>query len=60
MSPKGEFHGSLMKDGLPLLKSVPTPLAQNVLLLSGVTAAASATDTVIQKKIRHDSINISK
>ena len=47
MSPKGEFHGSLMRDGLPLLKSVPTPLAQNVLLLSGVTAAASATDTVI-------------
>ena len=60
MSLKGEFHGSLMRDGLPLLKSVPTPLAQNVLLLSGVTAAASATDTVIQKKIRHDSINISK
>ena len=60
MSLKGEFHGSLMRDGLPLLKSVPRPLAQNVLLLSGVTAAASATDTVIQKKVRHDSINIFK
>ena len=60
MSLKGEFHGSLMRDGLPLLKSVPTPLGQNVLLLSGVTVAASAIDTAIQKKIRRDSINISK
>ena len=36
---------------LPSMKSVLTPLATNVLFLLWVTAAASATDAVIQKKI---------
>ena len=40
-----------MTAGLPSMKSVLTPLATNVLFLLQVTAAASATDAVIQKKI---------
>ena len=37
-----------MTAGLPFMKSVPTPLAKNVLLF-GLSAAISATDAVIQK-----------
>ena len=40
-----------MKVGLPLMKNVLTSLAKNVLLPLGVTAATSATDLSIQKKI---------
>ena len=40
-----------MSVGLPLIKNVPTPLTKNVLPRSWVTAAASATDAAIQKKI---------
>ena len=37
--------------GLPLMKTVLTPLAKSVLIPLGLTAAASATDASIQKKI---------
>ena len=40
-----------MTAGLPLMKRVLTPLAKNVLLRFGLSAAMSATDAVIQKKI---------
>ena len=40
-----------MTAGLRLMKKVLTPLAKNVLILSSLTAAASATDAAIQKKI---------
>ena len=40
----------LIAAGLPLMKSVHTPLAKNVLLPFGLSAAMSATDAVIQKK----------
>ena len=39
-----------MKAGLPLMKSVLAPLATNILLLFGLSAAMSATDTAITKK----------
>ena len=40
-----------MTAGLPLMKRVLTPLAKNVLLRFGLSAAMSATDAVIQKTI---------
>ena len=40
-----------MKVGLPLMKNVLTSLAKSVLIVLVSTAAASATDTAIQKKI---------
>ena len=40
-----------MTAGLRLMKNVLIPLAKNVLLLLGLTAAASATDEAIQKKL---------
>ena len=45
------FLEPLMKVGLPLLRKVLTPLAENVLLSFGVTGAGSATEAAIQKKI---------
>ena len=45
------FLRPLMTARLPLIKNVLTPLAKSVLLSLGVTAAASATDATIQKKI---------
>ena len=47
----GKLLAPLMKVGLPLMKNVLTSLAKNVLLPLGVTAATSATDLSIQKKI---------
>ena len=41
----------LMADDLPLRKSVFTPLAKSALLPCGLSAAMSATDAAIQKKI---------
>ena len=41
----------LIRDGLPLMKNVLSPLSKNVLIPLGLTAASSATDTAIQKKI---------
>ena len=45
------FLRSLMTVGLPLMKNVLTPLAKSVSIPPGLTAAASATDAAIQKKI---------
>ena len=42
--------GPLLTTGLPLMKSVLKPLAKNVLIPLGLTAAASATDAAIHKK----------
>ena len=43
--------GPLLKTGLPLIKNVIKPLAKSVLIALGLTAAASAADSVIHKKI---------
>ena len=43
--------GPLLKIGLPLIKSVIKPLAKSVLIPLGLTAAASAADAGIHKKI---------
>ena len=40
-----------MTTSLPLMKNVLTPLTKSVLVLLGLTAAASVTDAAIQKKI---------
>ena len=45
------FLGPLMKIGLPLMKNIPTKLAESILLPLGLTTGVSVTDTVIQKKI---------
>ena len=42
--------GPLLKTGLPLIKSVIKTLAKSVLILLGLTAAASAADAGIHKK----------
>ena len=43
--------GPLLKTGLPLMKSVIKPLAKSVLIPLGLTAAVSAADAGIHKKI---------
>ena len=50
------FLGPLMTTGLPLMKSVLTPLAKNVSLPFGLSAAMSATDAAIQKKKKKGSV----
>ena len=47
----GRLLGPLLGTGLPLMKSVIKPLAKSVLVPLGLTAAASAADAGIQKKI---------
>ena len=47
----GKLLGPLLKTGLPLMKSVIKPLAKSVLAPLGLTAAASAADVGIHKKI---------
>ena len=47
----GKLVGPLLKTGLPLMKSVIKPLAKSVLIPLGLTAAASAADAGIHKKI---------
>ena len=47
---RGFLGSSLIKLARPLMK-VEIPLAKNVLALLGITAAASAIDAGIQKKI---------
>ena len=47
----GRLLSPLLRAGLPLMKSVIKPLAKNVLLPLGLTAAASAADAGINKKI---------
>ena len=47
----GRLLGSLLKTGLPLIRNVLKPLAKSVLIPLGLTAAASATDAAIHKKM---------
>ena len=47
----GRLLGPLLRTGLPSMKSVSKPLAKSVLLPLGLTAAASAADAGIHKKI---------
>ena len=47
----GRLLGSLLKTGLPLITNVIKPLAKSVLNPLGLTAAASAADAGIHKKI---------
>ena len=46
----GKLLGLLLKTGLSLMKSVIKPLAKSVLILLGLTAAASAADAGIHQK----------
>ena len=46
----GRLLGSLLKNGLLLIKNVIKPLAKSVLIPLGLTAAASAADAGIYKK----------
>ena len=46
----GRLLGSLLKTGLPLMKSVIKPLAKSVLIPLGLKTAASAADAGIHKK----------
>ena len=47
----GRLLGPLLRTGLSLMKSVIEPLARSVLIPLGLTAAASAADAGIHKKI---------
>ena len=47
----GKLLGPFLKTGLPLIKSVIKPLAKSVLIPLGLTAAVSAADAGIHKKI---------
>ena len=47
----GKLLGPLLKTGLPLIKNAIKPLAKSVLIPLGLTAAASAADAGIHKKI---------
>ena len=47
----GRLLGPLLKTGLPLIKNVIKSLAKSVLISLGLTAAASAADAGIHKKI---------
>ena len=51
MIQSGGLLSPLLKTGLPLIKNVITPLSKSVLIPLGLTAAASAADTEIHKKI---------
>ena len=46
----GRLLGPLLKIGFPLIKNEIKPLAKNVLVPLGLTAAASAADTGMHKK----------
>ena len=46
----GKLLGPLLKTVLPLIKNVIKPLAKSVLVLLGLTAAASPADAGIHKK----------
>ena len=47
----GKLLGPLLKTELPLIKNVIKPLAKSVLIPLGLTAAVSAADAGIHKKI---------
>ena len=46
----GRLLGPFLKTGLPLMKNISKPLAKNVLIPLGLTAAASAADAKMHKK----------
>ena len=46
----GRLLGPLLKTGLPLISNIIKPLAKNVLIPLGLTAAASTADAGIHKK----------
>ena len=50
--------GPSLKTGLPLMESVTQPLAKSFLILLGITAASSAADAGIHKKILGSGHNI--
>ena len=54
----GRLLGPLLKTGLPLISNVIKPLAKSVLIPLGLTAAASAADAGIHKKILGSGNNI--
>ena len=54
----GRLLGLLLKTGLPLIKNVIKPLAKSFLIPLGLTAAASAADAGIHKKILGSGNNI--
>ena len=47
----GRLLGPLLKAGLPLMKNVIQPLTKRVLIPLGLTAAGSAVDPGIHRKI---------
>ena len=47
----GRLPGPLLKTGLPIIKNVIKLLAKSVLIALGLTAAASAADAGIHKKL---------
>ena len=47
----GKLLGPLLRTGLPLMKNVIRPLAKRILIPLGLTAAASAADVGIHKRI---------
>ena len=47
----GKLLGPLLKTGLPLIKNALSSLAKSLLIPLGLTAAASAADAGIHKKI---------
>ena len=47
----GRFLGPSFKTGLPLMKKLLKPLAKSILILLGLTAAASAKNAAIQQKV---------
>ena len=47
----GRLLGPLLKTGLPLMGNVLKPLTKSILILLRLTAAASATDAAIHKKM---------
>ena len=47
----GRLLDPLLRTGLPLIKNVIKPLAKSVLIPLGLTAASSAADAGIHKKI---------
>ena len=47
----GKLLGPLLKTGLPLIKNIITPLAKSAFIPLGLTAAASAVDAGMRKKI---------
>ena len=51
MIQSGKLLGPLLRTGLLLMKSVIKPLAKRVLVTLGLTAAASAAEAGIHKKI---------